>query len=62
MLYSLLGRLTWSFVKRRVRRRRPSRRSRPLLAALMTAGAIVASYRAQGAGDRRAADVWRPRR
>jgi hypothetical protein len=48
VLYSLLGRLTWSFVKRRMRRRRKPQTRRPLLAALITAGALVASYRAQG--------------
>ena len=47
MLYSLLGRLTWGIVKRRLRRRKPETR-RPLLAALITAGAVAASYRAQG--------------
>ena len=47
MLYSLLGRLTWGIVKRRIRRRRPQTRH-PLLAALITAGALVASYRTQG--------------
>lgn len=48
MLYSLLGRLTWSFAKRRMRRRRKPETRRPLLAALITAGALVASYREQG--------------
>lgn len=48
MLYSLLGRLTWTFVKRRMRRRRKPETRRPLLAALITAGALAASYRAQG--------------
>ena len=49
MLYSLLGRLTWGIVKRKVRRgRRKTETRRPLLAALITAGALVASYRSQG--------------
>ncbi len=49
MLYSLLGRLTWGIVKRRMRRRRRGTETRrPLLAALITAGALFASYRAQG--------------
>jgi hypothetical protein len=48
VLYSLLGRLTWSIVKRKLRRRRKPETRRPLLAALITAGALVASYRAQG--------------
>ncbi len=53
MLYSLLGRLTWGIVKRRLRRRRRPGTRRPLLAALITAGALAASYRAQGRGSRR---------
>lgn len=48
MLYSLLGRITWGLVKRRMRRRRKPETRRPLLAALITAGALVASYRSQG--------------
>ncbi|CAA9464751.1 MAG: hypothetical protein AVDCRST_MAG38-610 [uncultured Solirubrobacteraceae bacterium] len=48
MLYSLLGRLTWGIVKRKLRRRRRSDTRRPLVAALITAGALIASYRAQG--------------
>jgi hypothetical protein len=48
MLYSMLGRLTWSFVKRRRRRHRRAEARRPLVAALFTAGAVAASYWAQG--------------
>ena len=47
MLYSLLGRLAWRIAKRRMRKRRPSRRQ-SVIAALMTAGAVLASsYRGQ---------------
>ncbi|MBA2644415.1 MAG: hypothetical protein H0U80_03110 [Solirubrobacterales bacterium] len=46
MLYSLLGRLAWRIAKRRMRSRRPSRRQ-SLFAALVTAGGVLASYRAQ---------------
>lgn len=46
MLYSLLGRLAWRITKRRMRQRRPSRRQ-SVVAALVTAGAVLASYRGQ---------------
>lgn len=51
MLYSMLGRLVWHFAKRRLRNRKPTRRQ-SVIAALVTAGGVAASYFAQSRSRR----------